>query len=110
MIGLKSLIVGLVLAHVAVADLDLSDNVYLQHMISSRAAPFKAPTYLPPVENLVCHRGDVCVQASECVDGHFSTELAYTKQVSVFFLINSSIFKVNLLFFLWKDLSKIPLN
>lgn len=83
MIGLKSLIVGLVLAHVAVADLDLSDNVFIQHMISSRAAPFSAPTYLPPAENLVCHGGDVCVQASECLNGYFSTELAYTKRVSL---------------------------
>lgn len=83
MIGLKSLIVGLVLAHVAVADLDLSDNVFIQHMISSRAAPFSAPTYLPPAEKLVCHGGDVCVQSSECLNGYFSTELAYTKRVSL---------------------------
>lgn len=84
MIGFKSLIVGLFLAHVAVADLDLSDNVFIQHMISNRAAPFSAPTYLPPDQNLVCHGGDVCVQASECVNGYFSAELAYTKRVSFF--------------------------
>lgn len=92
MIGFKSLFVGLLVAQAVVGELDLSDNIFIQHMISARAAPFRAPTYLPPVENLVCHGQDVCVQASQCVSGYFSVDIGVAKRVS--FLIEISDFKV----------------
>ncbi|KAL5288917.1 hypothetical protein ACFFRR_009238 [Megaselia abdita] len=48
--------------------IDLSDNVFLKHMISSRASGFEGPQYLPPK----CERGEYCVTKSSCKNGYFT--------------------------------------
>lgn len=56
-------------------NMDISNNPFLSHMISSRAIPgYAAPQYLPPVEKpkLVCSGSQYCVNSNQCVGGYFS--------------------------------------
>lgn len=48
--------------------IDLTDNVFLKHMISSRASGFEGPQYLPPK----CERGEFCVAKGSCQNGYFT--------------------------------------
>lgn len=48
--------------------IDLTDNVFLKHMISSRASGFEGPQYLPPK----CERGEYCVTNNLCRNGYFT--------------------------------------
>ncbi|EDW61774.1 inactive serine protease scarface isoform X2 [Drosophila virilis] len=51
-------------------------NPFLHHAVISRqAAPFQAPTYLPPLEQLKCANGQQCVRQDQCQNGYFSQQL-----------------------------------
>ncbi|EDW01151.1 inactive serine protease scarface [Drosophila grimshawi] len=53
-----------------------ASNVFLHHAVISRqAAPFQAPTYLPPLEQLRCTNGQQCVRLDQCQNGYFSQQL-----------------------------------
>lgn len=57
---------------------DLSNNVFLKHMISSRATGFEGPQYLPPK----CERNEYCVTKSLCKNGYFTGQIPNSQAVS----------------------------
>lgn len=57
---------------------DLSNNIFLRHMISSRAAGFEGPQYLPPK----CERNEYCVTKSLCNNGYFTGQIPNSLDVS----------------------------
>lgn len=58
--------------------IDLSNNLFLKHMISSRATGFEGPQYLPPK----CERGEYCVTNSLCKNGYFTGQTPNSQAVS----------------------------
>lgn len=58
--------------------IDLTDNIFLKHMISSRASGFEGPQYLPPK----CERGEYCVAKSSCQNGYFTGPTPNAQAVS----------------------------
>ncbi|XP_055387830.1 inactive serine protease scarface isoform X2 [Condylostylus longicornis] len=56
--------------------IDMLSNPFLSHAISSRAAGFRGPQYLPPVEKpqLICNGQEVCVKKNQCAGGSFTQQ------------------------------------